>query len=84
MQVGVDEDDDIAAGDGHLVAEIARQGEDPHAHIGVLEFPQDVQRGIEAAVVNVGEFKVELGNRFETGCRRRGNRRGRRPYPRAY
>ena len=51
-----------AGGDGHLVAEIARQGQDPHPRIGLLEVPQEVQRGVAAAVVDIDDLEVEIGD----------------------
>ena len=73
LEVGVDEDDGIAGrafhagGHGDLMAEIAGEHEDPHARIGVLEFPQEVQRGVAAAVVDIDELEVEIGDGFQCG-----------------
>ena len=49
------------------MAEVAGQGKDPHARIGALQLAQEVQRGIAAAVVDVDEFEVEIGDGFQGG-----------------
>ena len=49
------------------MAEIAGQGEDPHARIGALQLAQEVQRGVAAAVVDVDELEVEIGDGFQGG-----------------
>ena len=49
------------------MAEIAGQGEDPHAHIGALQLAQEVQRDIAAAVVDIDELEVEIGDGFQGG-----------------
>ena len=73
LQVRVGEDDGVAPGGlqaggvGDLLTEVAGQGEDPHALVGALEFPQDVQRGVVAAVVDVNDLEVEFRNLLEGG-----------------
>ena len=73
LEVGVDDDDDDgiagsalqAGGHGDLMAEIAGQGEDPHARIGALQLAQEIQRDIAAAVVDIDELEVEIGDGFK-------------------
>ena len=73
LEVGVDEGDGItgrafhAAGHGDLMAEIARQGEHPPPRIGALQLAQEVQRRVAAAVVDIDELEVELGDGFQGG-----------------
>ena len=49
------------------MAEIAGERKAPHARIGALQLAQEVQRGIAAAVVDVDELEVEIGDGFQGG-----------------
>ena len=73
LEVGVHNDGGIAGralqagGNGDLMAEIAGEREYAHARIGAVELPQDVQRGIAAAVVYVDALEVQIGDGFQRG-----------------
>lgn len=50
---------------GNLVPEIAGQRDHPHAQIGTLERPQDIQRAVVAAVVHIDDFEIQAGDARE-------------------
>ena len=50
---------------------LREEREDPHARIGALQLAQEVQRGVMAAVVDIDELEVEIGDGFKYGARRR-------------
>ena len=55
---------------GNLVPEIARQRDHPHARIGTLEHPQDIQRAVVAAVVHIDDFEIQAGDPASTPTKR--------------
>ncbi len=66
LQVGVDQDDRLAfgvgdaGGDGHLVAEVARERHDAHARIAGLDAAQQLEGAITAAVVDEDQLEPGL------------------------
>ena len=72
LEVGVHNDGGIAAACSKPAAMAIswpklRESEYAHARIGAVDLPQDVQRGIAAAVVYVDALEVQIGDGFQRG-----------------